>query len=79
MAHKQPPPHQQLIGLLDTIQCWIQNRPMYQSWTKLEEPIKRFPSNSYNVFEVVDFGAFCGIIHSIFHVKKHLAYMSLME
>jgi hypothetical protein len=41
--------------------------------------MKGFPSNSYNVFEVVSFGALCGAIFNILCVKKHLTYMSLMR
>jgi hypothetical protein len=40
--------------------------------------MKRFPSNSSYVFEVVGFGALCGAIHSTFRVNKHPTYMSLI-
>ena len=49
------------------------------SWAKLEEPIRGFPSNSYNVFGVVGIGAFCGATHNTFFVKKHPTYMSPMD
>jgi hypothetical protein len=78
MPHKRPPPHQQSIGLPETKQYWTQNWPKDQSWAKLEKPIRGFPSNSYNVAEVVGYGAFCGATHSTFCVKKHPIYMSLM-
>jgi hypothetical protein len=42
----------------------------------LEEPIREFP---YNVFEVVGFGAFCGATHYTFGVKRNPTYISLME
>jgi hypothetical protein len=45
---------------------------MDQLWVKLEEPIRRFPSNSYNVFEVVNFGASCGATHGTFFDKKNM-------
>jgi hypothetical protein len=41
--------------------------------------MRGFPSNSFNVFEVVGFGAFYSATHSTFHVKKHPTYVSLME
>jgi hypothetical protein len=40
--------------------------------------MRGIPVNSFNAFEVVGFGAFCGATHSTFHVKKHPTYMSLM-
>jgi hypothetical protein len=51
---------------------------MDQSWAKLEELMRGLSYNSSNVFEVVDFGAFCGATHYTFHVKKHPTYMSLI-
>jgi hypothetical protein len=54
------------------------NQPRDQSWTKLEEPIRGLPSNSYNIFGMVGFGAFCGTTHNTFCVKKHPTNMSPM-
>jgi hypothetical protein len=36
--------------------------------------MRGFPTN----FEVASFGAFCGAIHSTFHVNKHPTYMSFL-
>ena len=40
--------------------------------------MRRFPSNSSYVFEVVGFGVLCGAIHSTLCVNKHPTYMSLI-
>jgi hypothetical protein len=73
MPHNQPPPHQQPIGLPGTKQY----EPKTDQSFNHGELIRGFPTNSYNVFEVVGFGAFHGATHSTFHVKKHPTYMSL--
>jgi hypothetical protein len=41
--------------------------------------MKGFPSNSFNVFEVVGFGAFCGATHSTLRVTNGRRLTFLFE